>query len=101
MLLNHRLNRVAGPAADQRVRFLLAAFCADRRFAPALASRENSADDSAEALTLVDETRLERLLHETEIVIATHWSAVEAVAQALLERNSLPRCQKPIGSESG
>jgi hypothetical protein len=45
VLLNWRLNRVAGQMVDDRVRFLLAGFCADRRFNLALCSRENSAAD--------------------------------------------------------
>ena len=33
---------------------------------------------------------MERLLRETELEIAEHWSQVEAVAQALLAREFLP-----------
>lgn len=59
VLLNHRLNRVTGQAVDERVRFLLAGFCADRRFAPRFADRRNSAADFEHALELVptDERR--------------------------------------------
>ena len=46
--------------------------------------------DFAQALALVDGMHLERLLRETEREIAEHWSQVEAVAAALLEREFLP-----------
>lgn len=63
-------------------------FAAGKRFAPALASRENSAADFAEALMLVD-PHLERLLLEAQRAIDAHWRAVEAIAHALLERERL------------
>jgi hypothetical protein len=90
VLTNWQLNRVAWPCIEQRVRFYFAGFCADRRFACSLASRENSAADFAQALRLIDdEARWARLLTQTDIVIASHWSAVQVVAAALLEREIL------------
>lgn len=68
----------------------MAGFCADRRFAPALADRRNSADDFTEALKLVDdEQRWHRLLCETDLAVARYCHAVQAVARELLEREAL------------
>jgi hypothetical protein len=55
----------------------LADFSEDRRCAPALASQENGENeiDFGQALRLVDEARLERLLRETDVLIASHLSA--------------------------
>jgi hypothetical protein len=68
------------------VKFHLGGYAADRRYDPSLASRGNSEYDFAQALALVDIDHLERLLVETEREIAAHWSQVQAVAAALLER---------------
>ena len=56
-----------------------------------LAARENGENsaDFAQALQLVDEASLERLLRETDRLIVTRWTAVIAVAAALLERERL------------
>ncbi len=79
----------AWPCIDERASFYLAGYAADRRFAPLLATPANTADDFREALALVDASRLERLLIETDRLVAEHWRAVEAVAAALLEREAL------------
>ncbi len=86
---NMALNRVAWPCVEERVRFYLAGYAADKCFAPTLASRKNSAMDFEQALALVGKARLQRLSLETEREVAEHWSAVEAVAAALLEREVL------------
>jgi hypothetical protein len=72
-------------------RFYLACFAEGRRCAPALPLRENGENEFnfAQALTLLDEDDLQRLLRETEREIAPHWSQVEAVAAALIDREFL------------
>lgn len=91
VITNAALNRVAWPAIEAHVKFFVAGYCADRRYAPSLASREDAENvhDFAEALRLVDEARLERLLIKTEHMIVAHWLAVQAVAAALLEHEVL------------
>lgn len=89
-LTNGALNRIF-PSAVAEVRFLVAGFVADRRYAPALAARENfeNSHDFEQALRLVEEDHLQILLRETERIVAERWRAVEAVAAALLERKRL------------
>jgi hypothetical protein len=64
VLTNWRLDRVAWLCIEQRAKFFIAGYCADRRFAPVLASRENGENvhDFAQVLQLVDEARLEPLI---------------------------------------
>jgi hypothetical protein len=75
----------------KRVHFLLAGFCADRRFNPTLADRRNSADDFEQALKLVprDERRWHRLLSQTDMLVAQYRRAIQNVALELLEREIL------------
>jgi hypothetical protein len=91
VLTNWAPNRCAGSCVAPRVKFYVAGYAADRRYAPALASRANGENeyDFSEALRLVDEEYLQRLLRETERTVAARWAAVEAVAAALLERGFL------------
>jgi hypothetical protein len=76
------------PSPAARVRFLLGGFVADKRFAPSVAARENPENDFdfRAALALVEEDHLQMLLRECERIVASRWHEIEAVAQALLQR---------------
>ena len=91
VLTNAALNGVAWPCVEERARFYCGGFCADRHYSPSCASRANSEHDLREALHLLDcsAARLACAIHETDRLIVAHWRAVEAVATALLERESL------------
>ena len=73
------------------LRFLVGGSVADQRSAPSVAARNNGENeyDFHRALELVEEDHLKILLRETERIVAEHWREVEAVAAALLERESL------------
>lgn len=88
---NWQMNRCTGSTAAAQARFYVAGYVADRRYALALAAREGGENeyDFTQALRLVDQDYLERLLMEAERIVATHWTQIEAVAGALLEREVL------------
>ena len=96
VLLDHRLNRIVGRAVDEQVRFLLGGFLADRRFNTALCSRENSAADFEKAVLLLKsfpasqhEQQWHRLLTEADLLVAQYRTAIQNVANELLEREVL------------
>jgi len=88
--LDRRRNRRPGPYADDHVaRFLVAGFCAERRFDPRATQRENSAPDFERAIALVGPDRVVRLVAEADALMVARWCQVSEVARALLGRGRL------------
>jgi hypothetical protein len=61
------------------VKFHIAGFAADRRYARC-SRRATTTRTYAQALALVDEAHLERLLRETERTVSEHWHQIETLA---------------------
>src|SRR5271156_2062721 len=76
---------------DERVRFYLAGYCAEKLFAPATFDPHNSDPDFDNALKLCngDRERRRRFLHDTDNLIRWNWEQVCAIAEALLRRGTL------------
>lgn len=88
--LDRRRNRRPGPSADDHVaRFLVAGFCAERRFDPRAARQENSAPDFARAVALVGSDRVARLVAEADALMVARWCQVSEVARAMIDRGRL------------
>jgi hypothetical protein len=89
--VERRVKKLAPELIDERVRFLLGGFCADRRFNPALADRRNSSIDFEQALHLIptDERKWHRLLTEADLLVTQYRRAIQNVALELLEHEVL------------
>ena len=78
------------PTPYRSARFYLGGFCAESRFAPSATRPRNSRLDFERARELLGEKRhWIFLLSAVDEIIAAHWSEVEVVARALLERGTL------------
>jgi hypothetical protein len=71
-------------------RFYLGGFCAESRFAPSATRALNSRLDFERAReSLGEKSHWIFLLSAVDEIIAAHWSEVDAIARALLERGTL------------
>lgn len=79
------------PLLDERARFLLSGFCADRWLNFARCDRRNSANVFAQVAKLIprDERRYHLLLCEVDLLVLKYRAAIQNVANGFLEREVL------------
>lgn len=80
----------SSPRPHRLARFYLGGFCAESRFAPSATRALNSRLDFERAReSLGEKSHWIFLLSAVDEIIAAHWSEVDAIARALLERGTL------------